>query len=95
MKLLALRRLIRIQRVAVRYQLDELLLDLPLPWWLRSLLRALPWRWLPRADAGMSRGERLRRSLEDLGPVFIKFGQLLSTRRDLLPLDVADELAKL
>lgn len=95
MKLLALRRLFRIQRVAVHYRLDDLLLDLPLPWWLRSLLRALPWRWLPRADAGMSRGERLRRSLEDLGPVFIKFGQLLSTRRDLLPADIADELAHL
>ena len=95
MKLLALRRLIRIQRVAVRYQLDELLLDLPLPWWLRTLLRAMPWRWVQRAPLAMSRGERLRRSLEDLGPVFIKFGQLLSTRRDLLPPDIAEELAHL
>ncbi|MCC6076346.1 ubiquinone biosynthesis regulatory protein kinase UbiB [Pseudomonas sp. GCM10022188] len=95
MKLLALRRLIRIQQVVVRYQLDDLLLDLPLPWWLHALLRAAPWHWLPRAPLAMSRGERLRRSLEDLGPVFIKFGQLLSTRRDLLPPDIADELARL
>ena len=41
------------------------------------------------------RGERLRQALETLGPIFVKFGQVLSTRRDLLPLDIADELAKL
>src|SRR5512137_2605822 len=41
------------------------------------------------------RGVRLRRALERLGPIFVKFGQVLSTRRDLLPLDMADELAKL
>ncbi len=41
------------------------------------------------------RGQRLRQVLEDLGPIFIKMGQMLSTRRDLLPLDIADELAKL
>ncbi|MCQ4346362.1 ubiquinone biosynthesis regulatory protein kinase UbiB [Pseudomonas stutzeri] len=95
MKLLALRRLLRIQCIAIRYRLDDLLLELPLPWWLHALLRAMPWRWLPRKPVEMSRGERLRRSLEDLGPVFIKFGQLLSTRRDLLPADIADELARL
>ncbi|MCL4747140.1 MAG: ubiquinone biosynthesis regulatory protein kinase UbiB [Burkholderiaceae bacterium] len=43
----------------------------------------------------MPRGERLRRALEELGPIFVKFGQVLSTRRDLLPADVADELARL
>lgn len=95
MKLLALRRLFRIQRVIVRYRLDDLLLALPLPWGLRLLLRLLPWRWLPRRTLEMPRGERLRRSLEELGPVFIKFGQILSTRRDLLPGDIADELARL
>src|SRR6202043_100133 len=41
------------------------------------------------------RAERLREALETLGPIFVKFGQVLSTRRDLLPLDIADELAKL
>ena len=49
MKLLAVRRLLRIQRVIVRYQLDELLLALPLPVWLRALGWLLPWRWLPWA----------------------------------------------
>jgi ubiquinone biosynthesis protein len=46
-------------------------------------------------DASPARGERLRQALETLGPIFVKFGQVLSTRRDLLPLDIADELAKL
>jgi ubiquinone biosynthesis protein len=95
MKLLAVRRLLRIQRVIIRYQLDDLLFNLPLPLWARVLRRALPWRWLPRRDLLLSRGARLRLALEELGPIFIKFGQLLSTRRDLLPPDIADELAKL
>ena len=95
MKLLAARRLLRIQRVVIRYQLDELLFALRLPLWMRVLGALLPWRWLPRKPLALSRGERLRLALEDLGPIFIKFGQLLSTRRDLLPPDIADELAKL
>ena len=53
----------------------------------------LPTRWLPKPAE--PRARRLRRSLEDLGPIFIKFGQLLSTRRDLLPEDLADELSHL
>ncbi len=92
MKLLAVRRLLRIQRVVIRYRLDDLLFDLPLPWWLLSLRLLLPWRWLPRKRSALSRGARVRLALQDLGPIFIKFGQLLSTRRDLLPADVADEL---
>jgi ubiquinone biosynthesis protein len=95
MKLLATRRLLRILRVVIRYRLDDLLLNLPLPTWMRALRFALPWRWLPRRKLELSRGEALRLALEDLGPIFIKFGQLLSTRRDLLPPDVADELARL
>src|SRR5690606_13260054 len=95
MKLLAVRRLLRIQRVVIRYQLDEMLFELPLPFWLRSLSCLLPWRWLPRKPLELSRGARLRLALEDLGPIFIKFGQILSTRRDLLPPDIADELAHL
>jgi ubiquinone biosynthesis protein len=47
------------------------------------------------ADTTSPRGRRLREALEKLGPIFVKFGQVLSTRRDLLPLDIADELAKL
>ncbi|HXR01132.1 MAG TPA: ubiquinone biosynthesis regulatory protein kinase UbiB, partial [Pseudomonas sp.] len=55
----------------------------------------LPWRWLPRRKSELTRGARLRLALQDLGPIFIKFGQLLSTRRDLLPEDIADELMML
>ncbi len=47
------------------------------------------------ADVRSPRGKRLREALEELGPIFVKFGQLLSTRRDLVPLDIADELARL
>ncbi len=95
MKLLAVRRLLRILRVVTRYRLDDLLFAQPLPFWLRAFGAALPWRWLPRKPLHESRGACLRLALEDLGPIFIKFGQLLSTRRDLLPMDIADELAKL
>ncbi len=86
-------RLLHINRVLLRNGLDEMILTTnmfrPL-----SLLRFLsPWSWF--------RGElpanpvRIRRTLEELGPIFIKFGQILSTRRDLLPDDLADELAML
>ncbi|MEE4094612.1 ubiquinone biosynthesis regulatory protein kinase UbiB [Pseudomonas viridiflava] len=92
MKLLAVRRLFRIQRVVIRYRLDDLLFALPLPWWMLAARFVLPWRWLPRSKSELSRGARFRLALQDLGPIFIKFGQLLSTRRDLLPEDIADEL---
>ncbi len=92
MKLLAVRRLFRIQRVVIRYRLDDLLFALPLPWWMLAVRFVLPWRWLPRRKSELSRGVRFRLALQDLGPIFIKFGQLLSTRRDLLPEDIADEL---
>lgn len=96
MKLLAFRRLLRIQSVVIRYRLDDLILELPmLPWYLRLLGGLLPWRWLPRRKLELSRGERIRLALEGLGPIFIKFGQILSTRRDLLPDDIANELARL
>src|SRR5690606_41277487 len=81
--------------VVIRYRLDDLILDLPMPWWLRTSGYLLPWRWLPRRRSELSRGARLRLALEGLGPIFIKFGQILSTRRDLLPLDIAEELALL
>ena len=60
-------------------------------------LRFQLYRFIPRFAGGSdpTRGERLRQALETLGPIFVKFGQLLSTRRDLVPLDIADELAKL
>ena len=95
MKLLAVRRLLRILYVVIRYRLDDMLFALPLPFWLRAPRFLLPWRWMPRGKSSRSRGESLRLALEELGPIFIKFGQLLSTRRDLLPPDIADELARL
>ncbi|HSU43399.1 MAG TPA: ubiquinone biosynthesis regulatory protein kinase UbiB [Casimicrobiaceae bacterium] len=84
-------RLLRIILVALRHGLDELALGHPRLRPLRLGVRyALFWR-----DLSTPRGVRLRRALEDLGPIFIKFGQMLSTRRDLLPPDIADELALL
>jgi ubiquinone biosynthesis protein len=91
--LFGLRRLITIIVIASRYRLDQLVDISRLPAWLSMLLRIGPWRLISVPNS--SRGERLRLALEALGPVFIKFGQLLSTRRDLLPDDVSLELAKL
>jgi len=82
-------RLCIISAVAMRYGLDQLVLERT-PVLRRTLEVLLFWRDLTRP-----RGVRLRRALEKLGPIFVKFGQVLSTRRDLLPADIADELAKL
>ena len=87
-------RLARIARVAGYYRLDELVSPQLLPPLPRLLLKLNPWR-LAGGASDLPRGVRLRKALEELGPVFIKFGQLLSTRRDLLPEDLADELARL
>ena len=84
-------RLLKILRVSTRYGLDEFFLGHERVRGLRPLINAaFFWRRLERP-----RGERLRLALEALGPIFVKFGQVLSTRRDLVPLDIADELAKL
>jgi ubiquinone biosynthesis protein len=84
-------RLLRIVFVAQRHGLDELALVHERLRPLRPVVRGiLFWR-----DLSAPRGARLRRALEDLGPIFIKFGQMLSTRRDILPHDIADELALL
>jgi ubiquinone biosynthesis protein len=94
MKLRVLARLIEIQRVLVRHRLDEFVRATHLYRPLRFLFLLSPWTWFARGQDA-PRGERLRLALEELGPIFVKFGQALSTRRDLLPLDIADELAKL
>jgi ubiquinone biosynthesis protein len=86
-------RLATIFRTVGRYRLDEFVDSDALGPVARTALALSPWR-LQRAPA-IPRGVRLRKALEELGPVFIKFGQMLSTRRDLLPTDIADELAKL
>ena len=88
------RRLVGIQRVLVRHGLDDYVRATHLYRPLRFLFYLSPWTWFARSQ-GTTRGERLRLALEELGPIFIKFGQALSTRRDLLPRDIADELAKL
>src|SRR3954463_9108447 len=94
MKLRVLARLLEIQRVLVRHGLDDFVRATHLYRPLRFLFYLSPWTWFQRRR-GATRAERLRLALEELGPVFVKFGQALSTRRDLLPADIADQLAKL
>jgi ubiquinone biosynthesis protein len=77
--------------IVLRYGLDELFLNSFQTPWLRMAARVVSFG--RHLDA--PRGQRLREALERLGPIFVKFGQVLSTRRDLLPLDVSDELARL
>ena len=86
-------RLVYINVVLVRHGLDEIVLRTHLLRPVRFLLHLLPWNWIRGTQP--PRAVRLRRTLEDLGPIFVKFGQILSTRRDLLPEDVADEFASL
>jgi ubiquinone biosynthesis protein len=94
MKLRVMARLLEIQRVLVRHGLDDFVRATHLYRPLRFLFYLSPWTWFQRRR-GATRAERLRLALEELGPIFVKFGQALSTRRDLLPGDIADELAKL
>jgi ubiquinone biosynthesis protein len=89
-----LARLLQIQRALVRHGLDDFVRATHLYRPFRFLVYLSPWTWFQRS-IGVTRGERLRLALEELGPIFVKFGQALSTRRDLLPADIADELAKL
>ncbi|MEM5529516.1 ubiquinone biosynthesis regulatory protein kinase UbiB [Gammaproteobacteria bacterium AS21] len=81
---------LKIGYIFISYRLDTFLESLALPWYVKIFLYIMPWRYFIAAKE--PRGVRLRLALENLGPVFVKFGQVLSTRRDLLPLDVADEL---
>ncbi|MEW5757595.1 MAG: ubiquinone biosynthesis regulatory protein kinase UbiB [Pseudomonadota bacterium] len=83
-----------INRVLIKHGLDEIVLATHLFRPVRFISYLLPWHWFGPRPKG-SPGERIRKALEDLGPIFVKFGQLLSTRRDLLPGDIADELALL
>lgn len=88
-----LRRMLKVLWVMSRYRLDYFLPTAHLPFRFRVLLWLMPWRLLiaPKNSPAVN----LRLALEALGPVFVKFGQILSTRRDLIPTDIADELAKL
>jgi ubiquinone biosynthesis protein len=84
-------RALKIVHVAIRYGLDEIAIsNLAIPRIAKFIDTVIFWR-----DISAPRGERLRRALEDLGPIFVKFGQVLSTRRDLLPTDIANELTRL
>jgi len=94
MRLRILGRVLQIQRALVRHRLDDFVRATHLYRPVRFLRYASPWTWFQRS-AGATRGARLRLALEELGPVFVKFGQALSTRPDLLPADIVDELAKL
>jgi ubiquinone biosynthesis protein len=84
-------RLFKIIFVVLRFGLDEFLLAHERVRWMRVPLNIL----LFLRNTDKPRAVRLRLALEALGPIFVKFGQMLSTRRDLMPLDIADELARL
>lgn len=86
-------RLIHISWVLVLHGLDEIVLKTHLFRPIRYLAIFSPYYWLKRESE--PRGVRIRHALEDLGPIYVKFGQALSTRKDLLSDDIADELVKL
>ncbi len=89
--ILKFQRLIKILRVAIKYGLDEIAISgLKVPRTAKLIDTVIFWR-----DISAPRGVRLRMALEELGPIFVKFGQVLSTRRDLVAPDLADELARL
>lgn len=86
-------RLAHINGVLFRHGLDEVILATRLLRPVRFIQHLMPWNWVRRHDE--PRAVRIRHALEDLGPIFVKFGQILSVRRDLLPEDLATELALL
>jgi ubiquinone biosynthesis protein len=94
MRLAVIRRLIAIHRALARHGLIDFTRGTSVHRRLRFIGAISPWLWFRGASRG-NRGARLRLALEELGPVFVKFGQAMSTRRDLLPPDIADELVKL
>ena len=87
-------RLLTIQRILIRHGLDEIILATHLFRPLRFVLYLLPWNWF-RSSQHLPTEVRLRMVLEDLGPVFVKLGQQLSIRRDMLTEEIADEFEKL
>lgn len=86
-------RLYRIIKTFLQYGLDDMVPTTMLPWYVKLARRSL--FWLNNQHKDKTAALRFRLAIESLGPVFIKFGQMLSTRRDLLPADFADELALL
>jgi len=88
-------RMFKIERVFVKYAIFELFLSITPANSLRHVFLLSPTRWMSEDTRALPRGQRIRLALEELGPVFVKLGQILSTRRDLLPPDIGDELALL
>jgi ubiquinone biosynthesis protein len=86
-------RLLQINLILAQNGLDQVIVSLGLFAPLRFLIYLNPWNWFRRKE--FSRSEAVRKTLEELGPIFVKFGQVMSTRPDILPLDLAQELAKL
>ena len=86
-------RLIHINHILAKNGLDNVVVSLRLFAPLRFIVYLNPWNWFRKEP--LTRGEALSKSLEELGPIFIKFGQALSTRPDILPRDIAIELSKL
>lgn len=87
------KRLYKIVKTFLQFGLDELLPEKYLPWYARIARRSL--FWLRNKHRDKTKAQRFRLAIESLGPVFVKFGQMLSTRRDLLPDDFANELTLL
>lgn len=87
-------RVLHINIVFAKHGLDEVIFATHLFRPFRFMLYLLPWNWLP-VRRRTTQGERIRLALEELGPIFVKFGQILSTRRDLLSDEIASELVKL
>ena len=86
-------RMLRINWVLMKHGLDDIIFATHLFRPFRLVIYVFPWNWFRRTRK--PRAVRVREALEDLGPIFIKFGQMLSTRRDLLADDIADELQRL
>lgn len=86
-------RLIRINFILARYNIDEIILGTHWFYPFRFIVYFNPYFWT--AVKKLPRSERIRRAIEDLGPIFVKAGQIVSTRRDLIPDDIANELSKL
>lgn len=86
-------RLLQINHILAKNGLDQVIVSLHLFPPLRFIVYLNPWNWFRRQP--LTRGEAIRITLEELGPIFIKFGQAMSTRPDIIPLDIAEELSKL
>ena len=86
-------RLLRINFILMRYNIDEIVLGEHWFFPLRLIIYFNPYYWT--TNRNLPRGERIRRALEELGPIFVKAGQIVSTRRDILPDDIVSELCKL